>query len=296
MQGKLRTLLLLSFGFLVVACSSESETNNESSTATGAENEEVVAESTEIKDDYEKFWYWESEFSDAEKEKLTEWITTVYDAAMVTMGEYPFDVHIYFQRSISSYSPVPYGFASRENGLNEIHFYVNPEASLDELLEDWTAPHEISHLAIPFIGKTSRWFSEGYATFFSRQIMMEMGYFTQEEFDELYERKIADTKKYYNSSTSTFIEVSDSLVSNHIYGSMYWGSTSYMLTIDKRLRQEKDMRFLDVMHEYQVCCRMEDRNLKDIIASFDEIIGENWFRVLMDDYRHKTSAEVIANY
>lgn len=247
--------------------------------------------------DYVLHWNWVDDFSPSEQEKLQSWITQVYEATTKTMGQYPFDVSIYFHTSNSADSrAVTFGYATLKQGENQAHFYVNPAAEMDELLSDWIAPHELSHLAIPFIGKKNKWFTEGFATFFSRQIMMEMGQLSQAEFDTLYHQKIADTKKYYNSPSKTFIEVSDSLLQHHIYGSMYWGSAGFFMTIDERLRKEKGLRFIDVLQEYQGCCRLKDKSLKDILNSFDQTIGEPICANLMEDYRNKPSAEVMSRF
>lgn len=247
--------------------------------------------------DFVLHWNWVDDFSPAEQEKLQSWITEVYAATTQTMGQYPFDVSIYFHASQSGGDrAVTFGYVTFKEGKNQAHFYVNPVAEMDELLADWIAPHELSHLAIPFIGKKSKWFTEGFATFFSRQIMMEMGQLSQTEFDTLYYQKIAETKKYYNSTSKTFIEVSDSLLQHHIYGSMYWGSTSFFMTIDERLRKEKGCRFIHVLQEYQGCCRLTDKSLQDVIASLDGIIGSPFCADLMSDYRNKPSTEVMNSF
>lgn len=282
----MKFLLFLSFIVIIASCSSTPK-------------DEIVLEpnsEVELSDSFQLLWNWEGQFDTDEQEKLKIWINQVYDATMGTLGQFPFDVHVYFIRSNSENRAVPFGFARRRDNTNQVHFYVNPTASLDELVGDWTAPHEFSHLAIPFLGKRCKWFSEGFATFLSRQTMMDMGYYTQEEFDSLYFSKIADTKEYYNSSTKTFLEVSDSLLTSNRYSSMYWGSSTFLFTIDQRLRSERDMRFVDVLKEYQTCCRERDLYLKDVIRSFDEIIGENWCSDLMLVYRNQPSSVVMEDY
>ncbi|MDA7804342.1 hypothetical protein N8987_07220 [Crocinitomix sp.] len=241
-------------------------------------------------------WYWDSPFSLEEKAKLTDWIEQVFKATEKTLGDYPFDVHIHFERADNSKNPVPFGLASRRGGINQVRLYVNPAASLDELLEDWTAPHELSHLSIPFLGKKNKWFLEGFATYLSRKTLITMGVMTDIEYERMYLDKIKATKKYFNSSTKTFVEVADSLVSHHSYSSFYWGGSSFFMTLDKKLEHLDKMPFIDVLKEYQHCCRLSDNSLLDVIESFDKIIGESIVSELMENYRIKPSFHVMQSY
>ncbi|NOQ75308.1 MAG: hypothetical protein GQ574_25075 [Crocinitomix sp.] len=274
-------------------------TTKDQNNAISPENVDMRADSepTEtIQETYDLIFSWEGEFTNEEQEKVKAWITEIHSATNKTLGQYRFDVYVNIIRSDSKNRPVPFGFARRSNGQNQVHLYVNPTASYDELLLDWTAQHEFSHLSLLYLGKRNKWFSEGFATFLSRQTMMDQGLYTQTEFDSLYHSKITDAKPYYNSSTKTFIEVSDSLMDNHSYGNMYWGSSTFLFTIDKRLRKERDMRFVDVMKDYQPKYRDGDKRLKDVIQSFDKVIGESWCWDLMVIYRNEPSYKVMENY
>jgi hypothetical protein len=249
-----------------------------------------------IAEDYDLIWTWEGDFTADEQEKLKTWITDVNAANSHTLGPNQFDIYVNFIRSESKNRPVPFGFASRKNGINQVNLYVNPSASAEELMEDWTAQHEFSHLSIPYLGSKHKWFSEGFATFLSRQTMMDQGFYTQTEFDSLYHRKISEAKEFYNSTTKTFIEVSDSLMQHYSYSHMYWGGSTFFFTLDKRLRDERSIRFVDIMKIYQLKYRSEDRSIKDVIASFDRVIGESWCIDLMKIYRNEPSAIVMENY
>ena len=259
---------------------------------------EVVDEEMPIfvPDSFELIFNYEDEFSESERIKLSTWIEQIYDATQKSLGTYPFDVYIHFYASVSSSRPVSFGMAKRKDGINSASLYVNPAATLENLMVDWTAPHELSHLSIPFLGKASKWFSEGYATFLSRQIMMDMGYYTQTSFDSLYTEKINEAFKAYSSDELTFIERSNELAANHQFSNMYWGSASFLFTIDKRLRAEQNKRFVDILVDYQECCRLEDRYLVEVIHSFDELIGEPWCSDLMAIYRNKSANEALESF
>jgi hypothetical protein len=126
--------------------------------------------------------------------------------------------------------------------------------------------------------------------------MMEMGYYTQAKFDSLYRANIDYYIKPYKSTTSTFIEVADSLVSKGRYGAMYWGSSSFMMALDVQLRTEKEMHLKEVLQDYQSTYRLEDRYLRDVVGSFDKVMGETWCNDLMKIYRNEPSINAVNRY
>lgn len=283
-------LLIPVFGFLLVACNSVSpevdqpEIDNPSA-------EDVVSSAYGSNKIY---WNYETEFSLDEQVKLQTWILEVMDAVSSTLGYYPFDIHVFFHGSDRD---VPVAFGHTKRGKNQsVHFYVNPSFPLEDFNADWTAQHEISHLSIPFVGRNNSWFAEGFATYLSRQIMIEQGYFTEESFDEMYLSRIGECMKYYGSCTRTHVEVSDSLKESYNYGDMYWGSSSFFFTADSLLQETHDKKFREVVMLYQNTNRLKDKSLKELIASLDAIIQDDLFTKLMWAYRNDPSCEVMKGY
>ena len=236
-----KPLIILSF--LIVGCTAPMEEEVPTIIKEAASTEEI----TEI-GDYKLFWYWEDDFNESEQFKLKNWILDVDEATHKVLGTYPFDIHYHFHRANGD-QVVSFGHTAR-NSLQAVHFYVNPNFSEEEFHDDWTAPHEISHLAIPFVGRNNKWFSEGFATYFSRQIMIEMGCLTEHEFDSMYVTKIRDKMQYYNSP-STFVEVSDSLQKSSVYSAFYWGGSSFFLKLDKQLKEDYSTNFCNIIASYK---------------------------------------------
>jgi hypothetical protein len=239
------------------------------------------------------FWNFEDEFSQTEEDTLKLWIGDVKKATESTLGVYPFDMHLFFYKANRGDRPVGFGHTSRKNDVNEIHFYVNPEASFEDLRSDWTAPHEMSHLAIPFLGKKYKWFAEGFATYLSRRIMIDMGYFTEETFDSMYVDRIGSASSSYSNPAKTFSEVSDDLFSDHKYSAVYWGGAGFFYTADKELQEKHDMRFTDLLKEYLPCCRLKNKRLKNVIRSFDRLIEDTIFKDLLYRYENEPCINVV---
>ena len=250
-----------------------------------------VSNSASIIPPAEIIYHWEDHFDKKEKEKITTWLNKTALATQQTVGNYPFDLHFYIHRSENAKEPVPWGNTERSE-IQGVTFHVNPDFSLEEFLHDWTAPHEISHLAIPFPGKSNRWFSEGFATYMQGQILIKMGEFTPEQIETKYQKKLSNCRPYYQSD-SPFIVVADSLKRNHHYPEMYWGSVTFFVNLDQHLQQTQGKSLNELLQEYQTCCRSNDKNLNDLIHSFDRLTNDSYPSELLEAYRFGKARDVI---
>lgn len=280
---------------LLIACS-ESKSETSSTTDLDNHNDSIKAlNEINESDDYQLVIDFKDDFIEAKRDSVELWVRNIFTATETVLGEYPFDTYVNVFPA-SGRQPVPFGLASRKNGINQVKLYVNENATFKELMEDWTAPHELSHLALPFVGRSNKWFSEGFATYCSRRIMIELGYHTDSSFEALYTRKVEEFRPYFNSSTSTFSEVADSLLSNNRYSPIYWGGSTFFMIMDSRLQNEKEWRFTDLIDAYQSNGRLTDKNLKEVIASFDLILNDSWCRELLVTYRNEPSVNAMKLY
>lgn len=236
-------------------------------------------------------FHWEDEFIKNEQNKIKTWLNKTAFATQQTVGNYPFDIHFYIHRADNANEPVPWGNTERSE-IQGVTFHVNPKYSLEEFLHDWTAPHEISHLAIPFPGKSSRWFSEGFATYMQEQVLIKMGEFTVEQVEKKYKKKLDNCWPYYQSD-SPFIVVADSLKSNHHYAEMYWGSVTFFVNLDQHLQKTEGMSLNELLQEYQLCCRENDEDLSDIIRSFDGLLEDSYPSELLDAYQNGPARAIM---
>lgn len=274
-------------GLVFISCTGNELENEQADLNLNTENEILQDTTADI------LWHYDNEFEQSQKVIYERWINEVKVACFNLLGKYPFQMNVHFHESTSREVPVSFGH-TRRNEFNELHFYVNPTATYNELINDWTAQHEMSHLSIPFIGKENQWFSEGYATYLSRRIMIEMDLLDEATFDSLYLTKITEVKaSYFNSSTDAFAEIAKNLFSQSIYGPVYWGGTSYFYEADRQLQEKHQLRLTDVIRKYQDCCRLKDKNLKEVVQSFDEIVGSPLFVKLCDNYENAPCDEVM---
>jgi hypothetical protein len=234
--------------------------------------------------------YWKDYFTDKEKIKLVSWVNKVAKATESTLGFYPFDVHIYLSRRGSANEPVPWAHTQRDS-FQCLYFYVNPDYSLEEFLNDWTAPHEFSHLSIPFLGNENAWFAEGYASFMQYQIMETLGIYTGDEIQQKYLEKINNIKSHYYT-TNNLVSVAQNLRREYKFPEMYWGSATYFFRLDKIL-EERGSSLIHVIQEYLKCCRHRDDSIEDVIQSWDEIIGDTPASNLFNSYNSSPAYKMI---
>lgn len=226
---------------------------------------------------------WADSFTPREQAKLTAWMTRTANGLTTLTGPLPFDVHIRFHRSASK-EPVPWA-NTRRGRRQGVNFHVDPSFSLDRFLADWTAPHELSHLAIPHLGRRHAWFAEGFASYMQYQVMHQMGIADWEDIIGRYKERMAKAKRGYDFDHLTFADAAPRLRARGSYPTMYWGGAVLFLRADDRLRREADRSLVTVLAEYVACCRLRTRDVHSLIRSLDEVSGS---RIFSEEFKRFT--------
>ncbi len=219
-------------------------------------------------------YVWEDSFTDKQKAKVKIWVDSVANSVQRTLGKFPFDITFTIFKYPNASEPVPWAHTSRGKDQG-VHFYINPNFSLDDFLKDWTAQHEISHLAIPFIGRKHSWFAEGFATFLQYQVMHEMGIYTTSELQGIYDKKFA-SKREALSKDKPMAELAMWYRTQGEYHLMYWGGVSYFYLVNEKLKAQ-NKTVMSVLRSYMSCCRKSDYDLKDLLRSLDKQVSGTIF-------------------
>lgn len=253
---------------------------NDSSIRSGDETkkpeEKEVIETKEVSPQTKLYWHWEDKFTTSEKTKIKKYITQVTEATFNILGTYPFDIHYYFHQSNSENEPIPWAHTERKKNKQGVRFYINPELDDEILFNDWTAPHEISHLAIPFVGKENSWFAEGFASYMQYQIMQEMGIYTKEEIKERYRKRIAKIRNDY-SDEMVFVENAKALRAKYNFPAMYWGGAMYFIYLNEILVKEEGKTVNEIIKQYQTF-RRKDKDIEMLLNSLDKDLKTPLFR------------------
>ena len=237
-------------------------------------------------------WYWEDHFTTSEKEMIRLWLNRVTGSVELVLGPYPFDLQFFIHRRDHAGEPVPWANTRRMSNEQGVDFHIDPSYPLNSFLEDWTAPHEISHLSIPYLGRENAWFAEGYASFMQYQVMEQMGIYTNSKVNEKYAAKLAIARPYYRGEDPV-VTIAKSLQKSHRYRQMYWGSASYFMQLDDMIRAKHGTSLSGVIREYQNCCRQTDATIDEIVASWDRLLESSACGDLLRVYQNRPASEVF---
>ena len=241
-------------------------------------------------------WHWEDNFSEADSIKLTQWITEVYTAAVKTLGVFPFDLHIHFYNREQATEPVPWAH-TRRSTTQSLHFHVDPSYSFKEFMDDWTAPHEISHVALPFLGRKYSWFAEGFASYMQYKVMASMEVITEAESERRLFEKFRQNKNSWQDDTLAFPDLSRKLVREyHNYPAMYWGGATYFYNLNDSLLTNIEIDLEEFLALYQDCCRKGDGDINDLMFSLDSLSGMDLCTKLFEDYEQLSSTALFENF
>ncbi len=220
---------------------------------------------------------WADDFSPREKSKLTDWMETTANGLFALTGELPFDIHVRFHRSHANKEPVPWAHTVRgkRQGVN---FHVNPNFSLQVLLADWTAAHELSHLVLYYLGRQNAWFAEGFASYMQFQVMHKMGVLSRDEMIDSYRQRMAKARRDYDMPHLSFARAAPILRSSARYPTMYWGGAVYFLRVDSALRDNTGRTLADVLRAFVDCCRMDIQPYPGLINTLDAIADSTIFK------------------
>lgn len=238
-------------------------------------------------------WHFEDDFTAAEQSRLQKWIHKVFSATEQVLGKYPFPVHIYFHDAGSSNEPVPWAH-TRRAPHQEAHFHVDLDFNNEEFMNDWTAPHELSHLSIPFLGRENAWFAEGYASYWQYQIMHELGVLSKKEMEKEYELQWVKNLGYI-SHDENYIEIVKAQRKKHNYPAMYWGGAYYFYVYAQALT-DQGTSFSEVMHAFLKCCRFGPKTYDGIVQQWDELSGLDFGSETLEYFESHTGAEVLEQY
>ena len=218
-----------------------------------------------------------SAFQPEQRRMLSQWLTKGVNATRATLGVYPQTLELYVYPKKSK-QPVPWAH-TRRDALESAHFYVDTRFPLSKFINDWTIYHELSHLALPYMGSEYSWFAEGFASFMQYQIMAEIGVL-EGTLQERYQKKIAPHLKWFNSDLSA-ASIAKRLLSKRNYPAGYWGGAWFFIMADQELRRKHGVSLNRLIEQYQICCRLQDNTVQDVLKSFDTLIDDTLFTDLL---------------
>ncbi len=218
---------------------------------------------------------------------LARWAEQAARATVLPSGRFPLTLAKVRIREIDSgsSSPVPWGQTWRDDPV-EVLLYVRRGATEEQLRADWTAVHEFSHLAHPYLGNRGRWLAEGLASYHQNLLRARAGLLTPEE---AWRRLDAGFRR--GQAVGVGPALSD--LSQRRGGTMriYWAGAAFWLEMDLALRDKHRTTLLDVLDKHARCCLNGTAHVapKDFLAALDRAGGVDLFANRYHDYADATS-------
>jgi hypothetical protein len=227
--------------------------------------------------------------NEQQRSKLLAWLDESGTAVFRVYGQFPRTKPQILIVPIGSQNQVvPWAHVVRGGGV-AAEFFVDETRPLNQLRDDWTATHELSHMLLPYVARRDRWLSEGLASYYQNILRARDGRLSEQQaWQRLhtgFERGRAATRG------DTLAEATRS--GRHSTMRVYWSGAAMMLQADTELRLMSNGRqSLDsALAGLRDCCLVSNRSwrARELFSELDRITGT---RVFSELYReHVTDDE-----
>lgn len=133
---------------------------------------------------------------------------------------------------------VPFGMVQRGGGPQAL-LLLGQRASIRDVVDDWVAVHELSHLLIPPVALDDTWLSEGLASYQQNILRARAGLMTDvdawEALRDGFERGADATER--GPFTISLHDASAGMRQSGRYLQVYWGGAALVLLVDVGLRR-----------------------------------------------------------
>ncbi len=177
--------------------------------------------------------------------------------------------------------PVPWGQVNRGGGA-AVHLVINQRRPYRELIADWTAAHEVSHLLLPYLGTEGRWLSEGIASYYQNIARGRTGDLSaRQAFDKLH----AGLERGRNNVRrgETLRRANQRMRQDGNYMRVYWSGVAFWLQADLALRA-RGQTLDSVLAKFAACHLPADQRWvpTQLVGRLDEIAEADVFSPLYD--------------
>ena len=198
------------------------------------------------------------------------WITQGIDAVELTLSPIPMDaLTIEVIKNRYAREPVPYAQVER-GSPTKVKLQVDANASLQELVDDWTLYHELSHLYLPYLDTPSFWLNEGFATYMQYLTMLRAKVIDPSQYEARMQDGFDRGKARTRSHPGKLSDVADDMWNRGAFTRVYWSGAAYFAEIDRALiAQGTDLTH--VIGQYSQCCLRQNSSGWQLVTQLDQI-------------------------
>jgi hypothetical protein len=162
-------------------------------------------------------------------------------------------------------SPVLFGQVVR-GGHPGALLLVDAKATADELVGEWVAVHEFSHLALPFVTRKDAWLSEGMATYYQQVLRARAG--------------LIEERDAWEGLLNGFERSRDGR--GGWVGRTYWQGAAFALLADLELRKDGASTLDSAIAPLRACCFDDPKAFAAdaVLDKLDEALGKASLREL----------------
>ncbi|MCM2679011.1 hypothetical protein [Echinimonas agarilytica] len=214
---------------------------------------------------------YQNSFTAKERAKISYWLRQHSVGLTYLYGQYPLEHSRYIIKKASSGSgPVPWAQVERGDP-DSIVFHVNAHYSLDELMADWTTPHELSHLLIPYPGYDDIWLSEGLASLYQYLLPINVNLTSEHQ---AWQKLHLGFERGRNDIRLNHWSLQKLAARMHETGSfrrVYWSGAAYYLNVAYQL-QSLGTSLPYTLLRFKGCCREANKEWTGIefVRSLDQ--------------------------
>lgn len=221
----------------------------------------------------------------ARRAMLMDWAEEAARATVLPSGRFPLATAQARIVEIDSRdpSPVPWGQTRRDDDV-AVLLFVRRGADREALRADWTAVHEFTHLAHPYLGDRGRWLAEGLASYQQNVLRARAGLMTPED---AWAKLDAGFRRGETAGAGIPLE----RLGRRSTMRVYWAGAAYWLEMDLRLRREHASALQAVLDGYARCCLDGTAHVapEDFVVALDRVAGTDLFARRYRDYAAATA-------
>ncbi len=225
--------------------------------------------------------------SELDPDEISEWIRDTANNIALAYGRFP---NPYARvvlipvggGSWGGNSPVPFGRVVRDGG-ETIELLINEQRPVADYYGEWEPTHEFSHLMLPYLRRSQRWVSEGYATYYQNLLLARAGRYSE---TEAWQKLYSGLERGRESAPGLSPNEAAAGDERSTRMKIYWSGVALALMADVELRRRSDgSESLDtVLDKLQTCCLPSERawSGRELFRQLDAMLDEPLF---MDLYR-----------